>query len=139
MTMKSKRGMGLLGSMAIATLALLHSQTAAIAPAHAQSSTANLPKHNFCQRQESMFLALETKNFLINICGGDAPYTYVGVDRKTRKSIRLPLEESDPQGRFFHAVNRDYHYILAQTPRGKFLTVSQGERELLREPVLKGW
>ncbi|GEM_PF-633130 len=94
---------------------------------------------NNCRDGESMFLSVETKNFLVNICGGDNPYTYVGVDKKTRKSIRLPLKDYDPQGRYFEAVNGEYTYILAQTPKGKFLTVTRGTRELLREYVIRGW
>lgn len=94
---------------------------------------------NNCEQNQSMFLSMETKNFWINICGGDNPNTYVGFNKKTRKSIRLPLSDYDPQGKYFEAVNRDYTYILAQTPKGKFLTVTKGTRELLREYVIQGW
>jgi hypothetical protein len=94
---------------------------------------------NYCRKGESTFLTMETKNFWISICGGDNPDSYVGVNKKNRQSIRLPLKDFDPRGTFFHAVNKDVDYILAQTPKGKFLTVSKANRELLREPVIKGW
>jgi hypothetical protein len=94
---------------------------------------------NNCRSGESMFLAIETKNFWVNICGGDNPYTYVGMDKRSRKSIRLPLRDYDPQGTYFEAVNGNVTYILAQTPKGKFLTVTRGTRELLRERTLSGW
>ncbi|WP_216351441.1 hypothetical protein [Leptolyngbya sp. 'hensonii'] len=96
--------------------------------------------HNYCRPGESMFLALETKSFLINICGGDNPYSYVGVEKRNRKNnIRLALSDYDAQGTYFEARNGEYTYILAETPKGKFLTVSKGTREILREPVLRGW
>ncbi len=93
-----------------------------------------------CRSSESTFVMTETKNYWINICGGDLPGYYVAMNKKDPSLvIRLPLKEWDPQGNYFEAVNGDYTYILAKTPRGMFLTVSQGYRELLREPVLEMW
>jgi hypothetical protein len=107
----------------------------------AQTVGASQPKklRNYCQKQESMFLAVETKSFWVNICGGDLAHTYVGVNKKTGKSVRLPLKDTDQQGTYFEAVKGDYVYILADSTKGKNLTVTRGTRELLREPVLKGW
>lgn len=107
----------------------------------AQTVDASQPKkaRNYCQKQESMFLSVETKSFWVNICGGDLAHTYVGVNKKTGKSIRLPLKDVDQQGRYFEAVSGPYTYILADSTKGKNLTVSKGTRELLREPVLRGW
>lgn len=116
-----------------------------VTPAHAQPPRDAQPVlfaqkiHNYCRSGESMFLALETKSYWVNICGGDNPNAYVGVNKRNRQSIRVPLKDFDPQGTFFRAVNKDVDYILAKTPRGNFLTVSRKTRELLREPVLKGW
>jgi len=90
-----------------------------------------------CKGAEKSLLNVETANYLINICGVTAPEFYVGAEKKDpTKSIRLPLVESSPT--FYRAVNGNTTYILAQTPKGKFLTVTQGGQELLREPV-KGW
>lgn len=93
-----------------------------------------------CRSEESTFVETETKNYWVNICGGDYPGFYVAMEKRRPKNrIRLPLQDYDPQGNYFEAVNGQYLYILAKTPRGMFLTVTQGTRELLREPVLKVW
>ncbi|MGP1386170.1 MAG: hypothetical protein ACTS2F_21605 [Thainema sp.] len=94
---------------------------------------------HYCGPNESVFITAQTQNFIVSICGGDFPSHYVGVDQSNGNSIRLPLSDYDPQGRYFEAANGDYLYILADTPRGKFLTVTQGTQELLREPVLRGF
>ncbi len=104
----------------------------------ATNPTTNLPiATTGCQEAETALLQLTTKNYIINICGKTTPQYYVGREKADpTKSIRLPLTEASPT--FFMAVNGDTTYILAQTPRGNFLTVTQGEKELLRE-VVEGW
>lgn len=93
-----------------------------------------------CQPEESTFVETETEHYWVYICGGDNPVTYVGIDKQDPSfAIRLPLSDYDPQGNFFEAVNGNVSYILAKTPRGMFLTVTQGSQELLREPVLQPW
>lgn len=77
------------------------------------SSAKKLP--NYCKKQESTFLAVETKSFWVNICGGDLANTYVGVNKKTGKSIRLPLKDVDQKGQYFEAVGGRYTYILANS------------------------
>lgn len=95
---------------------------------------------NYCRKGESTFLTMETKTYWVSICGGDNPNSYVGVNKKDRRqNIRVPLKDFDPKGTYFDAVNKDVEYILAKTPKGNFLTVTKGQRELLREPVLRGW
>jgi len=92
---------------------------------------------NYCQQEESLFIVAETKGFWVNICGGDLPHTYVGVSKTDGKSIRLPLKDYDQQGDYFEAVNGDVSYLLIRrSAKGDFLTVTQGERELFRQPVL---
>mgnify|MGYP004470724347 CR=1 FL=1 len=87
-----------------------------------------------------MFVATETANYRVYICGGDNPGTYVGVEKRNpSRMIRLQLTDYDPQGNYFEARTGDVTYILAKTPRGMFLTVSQDSQELLREPVLQPW
>ena len=96
---------------------------------------------HYCKDYESVFVAAETKNFYVSICGSHSPYHYVGVSKKTGKAIRLPLNVAgaDSQGQYFEAVNGNYTYILADSTEGKNLSVSRGYRELLSEPVLRGF
>jgi hypothetical protein len=92
---------------------------------------------NYCQPEESLFIVAETKGFWVNICGGDFPHTYVGVSKTNGKSIRLPLRDYDQQGNYFEAVNGDVSYLLIRrSAKGDFLTVTQRDRELFRQPVL---
>lgn len=93
----------------------------------------------YCGEFESTFVAVETDNFFVSICGGDLPGSYVGVDKVTGDSIRLPLSDYSMNGNYFEAVNGDYVYILSKTPRGNFLTVSLGAEELLREYTWQDW
>ena len=106
----------------------------------AQANSYQQVRH-YCKDYESVFVAAETKNFYVSICGSHSPYHYVGVSKKTGKAIRLPLtvDGTDSRGQYFEAVNGKYTYILANSTKGKNLTVSRGYTELLREPVLKGW
>lgn len=92
---------------------------------------------NYCQQSESLFVIAETKGFWVNICGGDLPHTYVGVSKTNGKRIRLPLKDYDQQGDYFEAVNGNVSYLLIRrSAKGDFLTVTQGDRELVRQPVL---
>jgi hypothetical protein len=92
---------------------------------------------NYCQSQESLFIIAETKGFWVNICGGDLPHSYVGVSKTNGNRIRLPLKDYDPQGNYFEAVNGNVSYLLIRgSAKGDFLTVTQGDRELVRQPVL---
>jgi hypothetical protein len=92
---------------------------------------------NYCEESESVFIAAETENYIVNICGGDNPYTYVGVSKIDGDGIRLPLSDYDPQGNYFEATNGDVSYLLIRgSAKGDFLTVTQGDEELFREPVL---
>ena len=116
-----------------------------ISPAHAMPAF-NSPELRLaqsvvgCRAEESLFVKTETKDYWVYICGGDNPGTYVGIEKRNpAHSIRLPLSDYDPRGNYFEAVNGDVIYILAKTPRGMFLTVTQGSKELLRQPVLRPW
>ncbi len=101
----------------------------------AQTRVAQL--RNYCRSGESLFMSIETQDFWVNICGGDLPGSYVGVDKSTGNAIRLPLKDYDPRGGYFEAVNGDYTYLVVfNTPKGSFLTVTQGSRELLRQPIV---
>ncbi len=92
---------------------------------------------NYCEAWESTFLLAETGNFWINICGGHAPYNYVGVNKRTGDAIRLDLSYYSEDGSFFEAVNGAYTYsIVFDTPKGSFLTVTHGNTTILQEYLL---
>lgn len=116
--------------------------TLLVSSASAVPKFENLTQHpdsfpNYCQPEESLFIVAETKGFWVNICGGDLPHTYVGVSKINGNKIRLPLKDYDQQGNYFEAVNQDVSYLLIRgSAKGDFLTVTQGDRELFRQPVL---
>lgn len=95
---------------------------------------------SFCGQYESTFVSVETKNFWVSICGGDLPHTYVGVDKKTRKAIKLDLTEdgANTKGRYFEAANGEYSYGINVSPTNKNLTVRRNNRVILREAIVKG-
>lgn len=96
---------------------------------------------SFCGKYESTFVAVETSHFWVNICGGDTPHHYVGVDKKTRKAIRLPLSVDGAQnkGRYYEAVNGEYTYGLNLFKRTKNLTVKRNNSVILREAIVRGF
>lgn len=95
---------------------------------------------SLCKTKENIFLAVETSSYRISICGQDQPTVYVGAETKRpHKIIRLPIKTYDLYGPYFEMVNGNITYILANSTKGKNLTVSRGTKELLREPVTKGW
>lgn len=75
----------------------------------------------------SQFVSAETKNYLVYICGGDNPNTYVGMAKNGGNSISLPLQ-TVARDRFV-AVNGDTRYTLTRTE----LIVTQKGRVLVRE------
>ncbi|HAA32217.1 MAG TPA: hypothetical protein DCE56_36610 [Cyanobacteria bacterium UBA8553] len=76
----------------------------------------------------SMFVRAETRSFLVYICGGDNPNTYVGVAKNgTTGGITLPLR-SYSRDRFV-AVNGNTRYTLT---RSELIVTRQG-RTILRE------
>lgn len=92
---------------------------------------------DYCYQSESTYFLAETRNFWVSICGGDAPYTYVGVDKQTGDDIRLNLSDYDSSGEYFEAINGDYtYYVILNTTKGSFLVVEQGGEQILREPLL---
>ena len=131
----------LLTALSITLITPLVSILSIATPSHASRTSLLIAQSSIgCRSNESTFVETETENYWIFICGGDAPATYLGVEKgNPSNSIRLPLSDYDPQGDYFEAINNDVLYILAKTPRGIFLTVTQGNTELLREPVLYTW
>lgn len=93
---------------------------------------------NFCQEAETAYILAETQDYWVNICGGDSPYTYVGVDRKNNRTIRLPLSEYDPEINQFEAKTGDTTYRLSLgTAKGDVLVVEKGDTEILRQFVIR--
>jgi hypothetical protein len=97
-----------------------------------QLALSNVP--NFCQESESTFVMAQTKDFWLNICGGDLPNTYVGVNKRTGAKIRLPLSSYSSDGLAFTARNGNVQYLITfKTAKGDVLVVLQGQREILRQ------
>lgn len=93
--------------------------------------------YDLCEAEESTYLVAETENFWVSICGGDAPYTYVGMDKVTEDWIELDLADYAADGSWFEAVNGDYTYsIIFGTAKGSFLTVTEGDETILQEYLL---
>jgi hypothetical protein len=95
---------------------------------------------SLCSSQESTFVGAETQNFFVSICGSESPLTYVGLDKKTGKTIRLPLtvDGSENRGRYFEAVNGEYTYSVTVVSRtNKNLTVRKNNRVILREAIIR--
>lgn len=91
---------------------------------------------NYCG-SESVWFSAETSGFWINICGGDRPHTYVGVSKSDGSSIRLSVSDYTDEGSWFEARNGNVVYeILRGTAKGSFLLVTQGDRTLVRQPLI---
>lgn len=95
---------------------------------------------SYCNSSETPFVAAETSNYWVSICGtGPRPAFYVGINKQNPTTrIRLPLSDYSPQGPMFVATNGSTTYILGWSAKGANLTVSKGSTEILREPVLGG-
>ena len=90
--------------------------------------------YDLCLEEESTYLVAETENYWLSICGGHAPYTYVGIDKVTEDAIELDLSDYAEDGSWFEAINGDYTYlIIFGTARGNFLTVMEGDTTILQE------
>lgn len=71
----------------------------------------------------SQFVAAETANFYIYICGGDLPNTYVGVAKNPQTGgIILPLQSYNNDQ--FVAVNGNVRYTLT---RNQLIVTRQGQ------------
>ena len=110
-----------------------------VQPLYERQDIAQINVPNYCERFESLFVAVETDNFFVNICGSDLPSHYVGIAKNTGDGIRLPLVDYSPNGFYFEAMNGEFVYILSKTPRGNFLTVTRGTEEILREFTWEDW
>lgn len=85
-----------------------------------------------CRNRESTFVTAETASYVISICGGDLPGTYIGESKNGSGRIRLPLQRYERDR--FVAVNGDTRYILTRNE----LRVTQNGQTILRETV-RNW
>ncbi|AFY53817.1 hypothetical protein Riv7116_1248 [Rivularia sp. PCC 7116] len=89
-----------------------------------------------CPEGNNTFARAETKSFFIYICGMGNPSSYVSVTRKSNRRINLPLKKwnqnSKQNGRYV-AINGNIRFILTN----KVLRVSRGERNVIKEKVLR--
>jgi hypothetical protein len=82
-----------------------------------------------CDDGEKTFLAAETDNFNIAICGKNKPTHYVGKSKQGGSSIKLPLSKAS-QDRYI-AKNGNVNYIV--TP--KYLTIVQNGRTIQQDAL----
>lgn len=85
-----------------------------------------------CRNRESTFVTAETANYVVSICGGDLPNTYIGESKNGTGRIRLPLQRYG-RDRFI-AVNGNTRYVLTRNE----LRVTQNGQTILRETV-RNW
>jgi hypothetical protein len=112
-------------------------RSAASVAAPTNSGSIKIALNAGCPESESVYVAAETKNFLVFICGSDEPYTYVGVAKNGKGNITLPLQSYNPQGgpeaSRFVAFNRNTRYVLTRNE----LRVTQGNRTIVRERIIR--
>lgn len=85
-----------------------------------------------CRNRESTFVTAETASYLISICGGDFPGSYVGESKNGDGRIRLALQRYE--GDRYIAVNGNTRYVLTRNE----LRVTQNGQTILRETV-RNW
>jgi hypothetical protein len=92
---------------------------------------------SFCSPQEKLFIFAETKDFWINICGTQDPETYIGVNKKDGKSIRIALNYASKEEDYYEAINGNYtYYLIRGTAKGDFLGVTEGNKQIVQQPIL---
>jgi hypothetical protein len=90
-----------------------------------------------CPEGQNIFAEAETKSFIIYICGAGTPTSYVAIARNGNTRISVPLQSYNAsqgtESSRFAAVNGEIRYILTR----KVLKVSQGDRTIVKEKVLR--
>ncbi|MBD1879090.1 hypothetical protein [Coleofasciculus sp. FACHB-T130] len=81
-----------------------------------------------CHRDESTFVAAETKNYLVYICGGDNPHTYVGYAKNGRGGITVPLTSYNRN--VFTAKNGPYTYTVDMSKSQLVIKLPNGRRSI---------
>jgi hypothetical protein len=94
-----------------------------------ESNTSDTASTSTCPNGEKTFLAAETNNFDIAICGKNKPTHYVGKSKQGGSSIKLPLSKAS-QDRYI-AKNGNVNYIV--TP--KYLSIVQNGRTIQQDAL----
>jgi hypothetical protein len=81
-----------------------------------------------CSSNESTFVAAETKNYLVYICGGDNPHTYVGYAKNGRGGITVPLTSYNRK--VFTAKNGLYTYTVDMSKSQLVIKLPNGRRSI---------
>ena len=81
-----------------------------------------------CPVDKKTFVAAETNNFFVYICGKSSPTNYVGVSKSNGESIILPLQSNSQ----FTAKNGNYTYTITR----QFLTVTQSGKIIRRDSII---
>jgi hypothetical protein len=87
------------------------------------------PRGSFCPLDKKTFVAAETDNFIVSICGNDHPDTYIGVSKNGGSSLSRPLSDAQPDR--FLARNGSTSYILTR----QSLTVTENGKILHSEKI----
>jgi hypothetical protein len=97
--------------------------------------------YDLCYENESTYFIGETTNYWISICGGDAPYTYVGMNKNNNSLwIRADLVDYAQDGSWFEAANGDVSYSIdLYTAKGSFLNVTNGNGATILHEYLLDW
>lgn len=96
---------------------------------------------DLCDETESTFFIAETENYWISICGGDYPYTYVGMNKNDESLwIRADLVNYGADGSYFDAMNGEYTYSIdLNTTKGSWLSVTDGDDNVILSEYLLDW
>ncbi|MFH7024298.1 MAG: hypothetical protein ACHBN1_02575 [Heteroscytonema crispum UTEX LB 1556] len=90
-----------------------------------------------CPDGQNIFAEAKTKSFIVYICGGGTPTNYVVIARNGNTRISIPLQsyncDQKTEASRFAAKDGDINYILTR----KVLKISQGNRTLIKEKVLR--
>ncbi|MEC4894313.1 MAG: hypothetical protein SAL07_20085 [Oscillatoria sp. PMC 1051.18] len=82
------------------------------------------------------FFAGETKDFWINICGWLYPQFYKGIRKLDGAVVNVEITEVDLSNNVYQAIDGNIYYVISNTAQGRFLSITQGNRELLKQPLI---
>jgi hypothetical protein len=94
-----------------------------------ESNTSDTASTSTCTDGEKTFLAAETNNFEIAICGKNKPTHYIGKSKQGGSSIKLPLSAAS-RDRYI-AKNGNVNYIVTS----KYLTIVQNGRTIQQDAL----